>query len=72
MTVSKDALTQALDNMRAARDNLGEGTIQAIADNIQKLEARNAKIEKARQSLETEMDAERAMIEILGLLKDQN
>ena len=62
---------QALVDMKAVRDHLGAGTVQAIAENIQKLEERNAAIAAAKARVESEMDAERAAIEILGLLKGE-
>ena len=68
---SDELRAQALAGMRAARDHLGQETIHKIAENVQKLEQRNAAIEAAKARVESEMDAERAMIEILGLLEDK-
>ena len=68
---SDDLRAQALANMRAARENLGQDTIEAIAKNIKKMEEQNAAIAEAKKRIENEMDAERAAIEILDWLNEE-
>lgn len=73
MPKSKEELrAQALIKMRTARANLGEDTIQKFSENVAQLERRQAVMDAAKQRIESEMDAERAAIEILGLLKGED
>ena len=65
---SDDLRAEALAHMRAARDNLGDEAIHKISESMKALDQRKGALAAAKARVESEMDAERAMIEILGLL----
>ncbi len=68
---SDDLRSQALANVKAARANLGEDTIQKIAHSIRKLDERNSAMAAARKKLE-EVDATRVRDEILSMLETKH
>lgn len=64
-----DVITQALANARAARERLGEETIQKIAEAIQKKQ--NSPMEQAKMKL-ARQDADRVADEILSMLETRH
>lgn len=67
--VQRDVVTQALINARAARERLGEETIQKLAEAIRKKQ--ESPFEQAKMKI-AQQDAERVADEILSMLETRH